>query len=140
MPRGTQKSRNDTHRDTGGDPDISDPPEWLDETAAAEYRRIIEAVESDGITAPLDAATLASYADAYGAMVKTARALREEGEVITGPRGGLTVNPTFYAHDKAFRRLLACARELGFTPTSRKRLGKAKGSTPDPLAEMMGES
>ncbi len=103
------------------------PPEHLSEPARKEWSRVIKELAEAGILAKLDRGTLAAYCQTYARWAEAEAKLAELGPVVKSPSGFPTANPYLTVCNTALRLMKTYAAELGLTPASRKRLGKAQG-------------
>ena len=84
------------------------PPEWLDETGAEEFRRIVEETGKPEMLDNGDMAVLAVYADSYSRYSKAS---------LDGDAKG---------RNEAAKIILQCSARLGLTATDRLRLTTPK--------------
>lgn len=96
-------------------------PEWLDETAAAEYTRVVAEAGKINLLDNLDLSTLAIYADNYSRYIQCAKEMAKDGIVLkTG--GRLLPSPYVMIADKAAIQIQKCSTKLGLATTDRLRL------------------
>ena len=96
-------------------------PEWLNETAAAEYNRVVAESAKINLYDNLDLAVLAIYADNYARYIEASKAIREHG-LTSISRGSKTVSPYVDVADKAATQILKCSTKLGLAVTDRLKL------------------
>ncbi|EGQ0302294.1 phage terminase small subunit P27 family [Staphylococcus pseudintermedius] len=99
----------------------SEPPEFLDEIAKEEYRRIIPHMQELPIST-LDQAQIAQYCSFYSDFVQASRLITKTGGVVIETEKGSKVNPAFTAKEKAGTRMQQAANTLGLTIDSRLRI------------------
>ncbi len=117
---------------------VPPPPPWLDDAAAAEYKRVAKELGAAEVAQQTDAATLATYAQAYADVARLTVEIRAQGEVVTLPNGIQTANPRLKVLAQAQRQLAASSSQLGFSPVARTRVPKAGGSrAANPFAEFV---
>lgn len=120
-------------------PLIDQPPAWLDDTAVKEWRRIVPLIKADVPVSELDAASIASYCQAYSD-VQTAQAeIDASGTTIETATGGVRANPAVKMKRDAVAQMVKLADELGLTVYSRLKMQiKGGGKKPaDPFAELV---
>lgn len=103
------------------------PPSWLGPTARAEYERLAPNFDAR------DAAMLASYANAYGRLVRITEELAVEKVEVRGDRGAV-VSPKIRAIEQAEASVFRAAQALGLTPGSRVRNGEPVAANNNPAA------
>lgn len=96
-------------------------PDWLNETAAAEYNRVVSEAKAINLFDNLDLTVLAIYADCYSRYIEAAKAAREFG-LTAQSRGAFTVSPYVEVADKAATQILKCSTKLGLAVTDRLKL------------------
>lgn len=96
-------------------------PDWLNETAAAEYNRVVAEAKKINLFDNLDLTVLAIYADCYSRYIEAAKATREFG-LTAQSRGAFTVSPYVEVADKAATQILKCSTKLGLAVTDRLKL------------------
>ena len=96
-------------------------PEWLDETAAAEYNRVVKEAGEIDLLDNLDLSTLAIYADNYSRYIKAAKAMAKEGIVVEVEERSI-VSPYVVIADKAATQIQKCSAKLGLATTDRLKL------------------
>lgn len=98
-----------------------EPPDFLDDIAREEYKRIIPYMQDLPIS-NLDRAQLAQYCSFYSDFVQASHLIEETGGVVIETDRGLKVNPAFTAKEKAGTRMQQAANTLGLTIDSRLRI------------------
>lgn len=104
-----------------------EPPEWLDDEAVEEWRRVVPTLEAARVLADVDYSALAQYCHEWGVSVRAARQLKREGLTKRTGHGGSKPNPLIKISKEARMTALRIATEFGLTPASR---AKVKVATP----------
>ncbi|WP_105989088.1 phage terminase small subunit P27 family [Staphylococcus agnetis] len=97
------------------------PPEFLDDIAKEEYKRIIPHMQELPIS-KLDTGQIAQYCSFYSDFVKASVILEQEDLMIADDKGNQKVNPAFNVKEKAGIRMQQTANTLGLTIDSRLRI------------------
>lgn len=98
-----------------------EPPVGLTKEARAAWTVAINNAP-DGLLSVMDFSILERWARNYALYRKIAKQLDHEELEATGADGSRAVNPLINALVKVQANLLACERELGFTPSARLRV------------------
>jgi P27 family predicted phage terminase small subunit len=102
---------------------IPEPPEYLDDDAAAEWRKLAPELVRIGLLTLADVTAFGSYCQVVGRWIKAERALKGQDLVIEAGDGTSTkVNPLVHVASAAQRDLLSAAAQFGMTPAGRARL------------------
>lgn len=96
------------------------PPDWLDEIAQQEYRRIVPLLKELPV-ASLDYSLVNSYCSAYSDLVRASKRLKEEPEIIETAHG-TKLNQNHIIKREAFKIINAVAPKLGMTIDSRLKI------------------
>ncbi|KFE40745.1 phage terminase small subunit P27 family [Staphylococcus agnetis] len=97
------------------------PPDFLDDIAKEEYKRIIPHMQELPIS-KLDTGQIAQYCSFYSDFVKASVILEQEDLMIVDDKGNQKVNPAFNVKEKAGIRMQQTANTLGLTIDSRLRI------------------
>lgn len=99
-------------------------PSWLkkDREAAAEWRRVVPELERRGVVCALDAMALAMYCSAWSHLQACQKVLTEQGTTYETKRGVVHPRPEVRQAQQWSQLLLNSARELGLSPTARRRM------------------
>ena len=103
---------------------VPEPPDFLVEHAAQEWRRIAPEVCALGLLTTVDLAAMGAFCQAFGRWRMAEEAWIADGcpfESIRG-NGNSFMSPTMTAANQAMREMMRCAAEFGFTPSSRSRV------------------
>lgn len=98
------------------------PPDWLDETASTEFRRVVDEAAKLPLYDNLDFSTLAIYAAAYSQYIEAVKHLRYEGYTIINKGGFETMSPWVNVADKAAGQIFKASTKLGLAVTDRLKL------------------
>lgn len=137
MPRGPRKTTRKPSLKFP--PGVPPAPGFLDADAVKEYERVVGllAATPDHLQ-QVDAACLATYAQAYADVGRLTRDVRKEGETLVSEAKGTSyLNPKCSALSAAHNRLRESAAKLAFSPYDRARAGTkpaAGVSASNPLA------
>jgi P27 family predicted phage terminase small subunit len=112
--------------------EILEAPEWLDEDAAAEWRRIMPDLTARKILTDADLGSLENYCIAIGQVREAERILRAEGLVVE-TKAGPKRHPASTVLKDAMTLARQLASELGLTPVSRSRPAVRDDSDDDDL-------
>jgi P27 family predicted phage terminase small subunit len=122
-----------------------DCPDWLDDFAKEEWKRLAPELERLGLLAQVDMAAFAAYCSNYSTWRQADEIIKESGLVVktfTTDNDGNVLLETIKKHpavairSDAFEKMKAFLIEFGFTPASRSRVhipeeekqGKKKGA------------
>lgn len=106
-------------------PTSVDPPNWLDSTAAAEWRRLAPLLADNGLLTVLDADALALYCRAFVQWREANDKLAKEGTVGKSRNGFPVISPYITVAQKAMITMRAMMTEFGLTPSARTRVSRA---------------
>lgn len=107
------------------------PPDWLNDEAQQEFRRIIKEMKDLDVITNVDVDALAVYCDAYTAYVECTRIIETDGIMITvrDDDGNITAqypHPLLSKKRQLAEQMKAQATELGLTPSSRAKIAMPK--------------
>lgn len=104
-----------------------EPPEWMSDEAAAEWRRVVPELQRLDLVKAPDAAALTAYCESWARFVDACRLIRERG--MTHPTSqGESVAPWVGIAERAGREIRAFAAEFGLTPAAEMKLAKVGDS------------
>lgn len=98
------------------------PPEFLDDAAGAEWRRVAPDLAALGLLADIDQATLAVYCQAVSDFARLTEDLRDNGETFTTPKGYVAPRPEVAMRRAAAELILKTSALFGMTPSGRARM------------------
>ena len=102
---------------------IPTPPEFLDEEALAEWRRISQELVELNVLSEMDRAALAIYCVLWSRWVDSENHLKTYGYIIKSARtGGLIYSPYYGVANTAITQLRGWMGEFGMTPGSRSKI------------------
>lgn len=104
------------------------PPDWLDASAQAEWRRLAPMLGRLGVLTETDADALAAYCEAFTTWKQATQRLRQFGMVVkrSAAAGELPViSPYVKIAHHAMGQMRAFLVEFGMTPSSRARIHTA---------------
>lgn len=114
------------------------PPEWMDEVAQKEYKRIVPLLEELPIAA-LDHGLVVSYCVSYSDLVRSSSALRAEEDIIE-TRNGTKLNQNHVLRRNAMDKINSIAPKLGMTLDSRLKIYvPPKEEKSDPFKDMFSD-
>lgn len=114
-------------------------PAGLTREQRAEFRRLTRAMGAAGFI-ECDAAAVAGYLDAWALVREASANLRESGATIRTPNGSLQVSPWHSIQKAQTLLLIRWVRELGISPSGRKRLGVDVVTDDPEEVDLWGES
>ncbi|MEB7825579.1 phage terminase small subunit P27 family [Staphylococcus chromogenes] len=115
-----EKERQETELNKFSKIDVT-PPDFLDDIAKEEYKRIIPHMQELPIS-KLDTGQIAQYCSFYSDFVKASLILERENLMLEDDKGNQKVNPAFNVKEKAGIRMQQTANTLGLTIDSRLRI------------------
>jgi P27 family predicted phage terminase small subunit len=102
---------------------IPEPPDWIGESAAMEWRRVVRDLVARGRLNEADLGSLENFCIAIGQVRDMQKLIAAEGAVITDPKRGPRKHPAIAIQSDAMTRARLLANELGLTPVARRRPG-----------------
>lgn len=94
-------------------------PDWLDDYARTEWRRVVPELAAAGLLTKLDRSVLAAYCATWSAYRQALEEVAREGQTGVSTFGNRIIDPAAHLvaqHRKALRELAA---ELGMSPRAR---------------------
>lgn len=115
------------------------PPDWLDDAAKAEWRRIAPMLARNGLLTEMDLDALTAYCHAWCVWKDANAKIRQFGIVIKAKNGFPMASPYLPIANKAMVTMKAFMIEFGMTPSSRSRVTRSDAETPavNPLARFL---
>lgn len=119
-------------------PEIKVPscPDFLDEEAKREWRRITPQLKRLRIISRIDRAMLASYCQAWSRWKRAEEAIRQHGEVFITPNGFVQKRPEVTIARESMLLMEKAAQHFGLSPASRTRV-KAASPLDDDFTDFM---
>jgi P27 family predicted phage terminase small subunit len=106
-------------------------PDFLDEDAKREWRRVTRLLERNGIVTELDGPTLMAFCQAFSRWAVAERNLQKYGTVILSPDKNFPIqSPYLSIANMAMEQMVKIATEFGMTPSSRSRVTTVPGLGP----------
>ncbi len=102
-------------------PAAPEPPAWLDGEALAEWRRVVPALDEQGLLSSVDRAILSSYAVSWSVLCRTVAELAEVESLTADGSKSRVRTPEFLAWRDAVATLAMLATKVLATPTDRLR-------------------
>lgn len=118
-------------------------PDWLDETAKAEWQHTVGVLRDMGLLSSADQTAIACYCEAWSRYRQAAENVQKYGAVILSPEKKFPmVSPYHSIMRTAMKDLLALSDRFGLTPSARARLGidadKATDTENDKWRKLVG--
>jgi P27 family predicted phage terminase small subunit len=109
---------------------VPDPPDYLLDDAAGEWRRVAPELHRLGLLTIVDLHTLTAYCSAYGRWIAAERVIAElarsdkkfGGMAARNDAGHIVQNPIVQVAARAARDMVQFAVQLGMTPVARMKL------------------
>lgn len=106
-----------------------EPPDWLSEEAAAEWRRVVPGLTRLDILKEEDRAVLAAYCETWATFVDAIRQQHRDGLTIEAKQGMLP-HPAVGIARNAGRELRSFAAHFGLTPSSEAAIQSKRDDDP----------
>ncbi len=111
------------------------PPDFLGNTARAEWDRISREMELLGMITGIDQAILAAYCQAYGRWADAENRLDTIDKTLYRTAGGnVQTSPLLWVANRAMEQMIRAAAELGLSPSSRSRVVTVEKKNNNPFA------
>jgi P27 family predicted phage terminase small subunit len=108
------------------------PPPYLNDVAAAEWRRLARVLHRNGLLTEVDDGTLAGLCENFALWRKASDELEEDGRlVLTTEKGNAIQNPLVGVRNRAWELYQKSLIEFGMTPAARARVTVAEQNTQD---------
>jgi len=111
-----------------------EPPEWLDDAAKIEWRRIAPMLARLGVLTETDADALCAYCESFTTWKIATKRIRQFGMVVKVGKGGIeipVISPYVKIAHHAMAQMKSFLTEFGMTPSSRARIHTAAPDTPE---------
>ena len=113
---------------------MPDCPDYLDDTARAEWDRTAQVLMEMGLLSRADRTALAAYCTAYSRWVKAEEQVRKYGAIVKSPEKGFPMkSPYLTVADQALETMRKLMVAFGLTPSSRSRIRVPGGREQDEL-------
>lgn len=132
----------------GGEPEVEsvlpDPPDYLDDVAQAEWRRIAPELHKAGILSKLDIVVLEMYCSIYSRWryaEKKIHTRKTHAKAVTTAENGYMMQSTWLTvSSRCVKQLKDLSTEFGLTPVSRARMKmKKEDERPQDLLELLND-
>ncbi len=112
-----------------------EPPEWLSDEAAAEWKRVVPGLARLDLLKEEDRALLVAYCETWSVFVDATQVIRYEGLTIEAKQGTLP-HPAVSIARNAGRELRTFAAHFGLSPSTEQGLarGGPSGDEDNPFA------
>lgn len=101
---------------------IPPAPAVLAGKAMEEWDRVAPVLHATGCLTLVDMAVLATYCQAFADWQQAIEEITKTGPVVRAPSGFAVQNPYVSLKNQAAKQMLACAAELGLSPSARTRI------------------
>lgn len=105
----------------GGLSRVPRPPAWLPEEAKAEWKRVLPSLIKRRVLTDTDIAVVEAYCLAAGTVQRSQATIGREGDTTEAGKR----HPAFQTMFQALTEMRRLAAEIGLTPASRMKAGKA---------------
>jgi P27 family predicted phage terminase small subunit len=113
-------------------------PAWLDKDAKAEWRAVVNRLYDAGIVKSVDRSVLAAYCVAFSRWRRFEKAAQEfKLPVLKSEGGNWYMNPAILMAQSAMKEMLACAAQLGMTPSARSKIVTSRPVKEKTLADIL---
>lgn len=97
-------------------------PEWLEEEARVEWKRMAEQMEHLGILTEIDMAAFAGYCQAYARWKEAEEFISRHGTIVRTPSGYWQQVPQVSIAQTYLKIMNKFCEQFGLTPSSRSRI------------------
>ena len=110
-------------------------PEWLEDEAKAEWKRLAKNLFELGLLTDLDVAAFASYCQAYARWKEAEEFITQHGSIVKTKTGYWQQVPQVAIAHSNQKIMMQAAAEFGLTPSARSRMiaGDAKQAEIDEM-------
>lgn len=102
-------------------------PEWLNDEGKSEWRLQVDQLDRQGLLARTDLSLLASYCNEFSLYQKYSILQENGGDYWETEKGSMGIHPHALLASRHLDKMLAIAREFGFTPAARSRISVPAG-------------
>jgi P27 family predicted phage terminase small subunit len=102
-----------------------EPPDWLDELAQKEWRRVAPMLVRNGLLTEMDLDALTAYCQAWVTWKTASEQIKKFGMVIKAANGFPMTSPYLPIANKALMQIKAFLTEFGMTPSSRTKVQRS---------------
>lgn len=97
-------------------------PDWLEDEAKAEWKRLAKNLNELGLLTELDMAAFASYCQAYARWMEAEEFISQHGTIVKTKTGYWQQVPQVSIAHSNQKIMMQAASEFGLTPSSRSRI------------------
>ena len=115
-------------------------PQWLDQEAKKEWKRLARKREMMGILTEVDRAAFAGYCQAYARWKEAEEFISQHGTIVKTPSGYWQQVPQVSIAQTYLKVMNRFAEQFGLTPASRSRIvaDSTGGSGYDEMEDLLG--
>lgn len=116
-------------------------PNWLEDEAKREWKRMAKALEQMGVLTEMDMAAFAGYCQAYARWKEAEEFISQHGAMVRTPNGYLQQVPQVSIAQTNQKIMLKFCEQFGLTPSSRSRIvgGEGPADDTDDMAALLDE-
>jgi P27 family predicted phage terminase small subunit len=114
-----------------------EPPDYLDEVAAAKWLELVETAEAMGTLTQAEGEAIVIYAQAFSRKRSAEKDIAVGGVTTTCGTGGLKPHPALGVIRDAEATMMRLLSEFGFTPASRSKVQARQEGPKDALGEFL---
>ena len=115
---------------------LPDCPEWLENEAKAEWKRLAVSLYNLGLLTELDMAAFASYCQAYARWKEAEEFISQHGSIVKTKTGYWQQVPQVSIAQTYLKIMNKAAAEFGLTPSARSRIIAGNTKAEDAVDEM----
>lgn len=116
--QGTYEPSRENRKAPAPSGDLSDPPDWMPEDAAAIWREAVQSAPA-GLLKRLDQSVMEVWCTSVASYRASVKAIASEGAIVTGSQGQPVQNPHLRNMTAQASVISRCVREMGFSPSAR---------------------
>lgn len=96
------------------------PPKHLNDSAKAEWKRVVPLLTARRVLSDEDLAALVIYCTSYAQYLKAQAEIDKSGEVVTNDKGRLQKSPWCQVQNHAWDKIVRLITQLGLSPKARE--------------------
>ena len=114
-------------------------PNWLEDDAKKEWRRLAKQMEQLGILTEVDMAAFAGYCQAYARWKEAEEFISRHGAIVKTPSGYWQQVPQVSIAQQYMKQMSKFCEQFGLTPASRSRIVTDRGndSSDDAMEQLL---
>ena len=115
-------------------------PDWLEDEAKKEWKRLGPSLESMGVLTTADLTAFAGYCQAYARWKEAEEFISQHGSIFQTPSGYVQQVPPDSIAQQNLKIMQSFCSEFGLTPATRSRIiadGGNAGSADDPMEALL---